>query len=193
MAYSSSAPLVDNYIYLYHTDEWVLLPEYPDTVQDSMQSQFAQTNALSRTAPVFSYSYSGPRTVQFQIHVHRDMLDGVNVDASNLKVDLSSGEDLLDALIKRIQAVALPKYSAASKEVVPPMVAVRLGNEIFVKGVVIGGVSVTYQKPILENGKYAQATLAFSVYETEPYDAESVSQLGSFRGITKTFKDGIWR
>lgn len=193
MAYSSSAPLVDNYIYLYHTDEWVLLPEYPDTVQDNMQSQFAQTNALSRTAPVFSYSYSGPRTVQLQIHVHRDMLDDVNVDASNLKVDLSSGDDLLDTLIKRIQAVALPKYSAASKEVVPPMVAVRLGNEIFVKGVVQGGVSVTYQKPILENGKYAQATLAFSVYETEPYDAESVSQLGSFRGITKTFKDGIWR
>lgn len=193
MAYSSSAPLVDNYIYLYHTDEWVLLPEYPDTVQDNMQSQFAQTNALSRTAPVFSYSYSGPRTVQLQIHVHRDMLDDVNVDASNLKVDLSSDDDLLDTLIKRIQAVALPKYSAASKEVVPPMVAVRLGNEIFVKGVVIGGVSVTYQKPILENGKYAQATLAFSVYETEPYDAESVSQLGSFRGITKTFKDGIWR
>ena len=28
--------LINNYIYLYHTDEYLLLPEYPDTVSDKM-------------------------------------------------------------------------------------------------------------------------------------------------------------
>lgn len=195
MAYSStaSAPIVDNYIYLFHTDEWVLLPQYPEQVNDAMTSRFSQTNALSRTAPVFSYSYSGPRQVQISLSLHRDMLNEVNVDASNMRVDRSSGMDLTETLIKRLQAIALPRYDAANKEVVPPMVAVRLGNEVFVKGVVDGSVSVTYLKPIMEDGRYAQVQVSFTVSEVEPFDAESVSQLGSFRGITKTFKNGIWR
>ena len=195
MAYSStaSAPIVDNYIYLFHTDEWVLLPQYPEQVNDAMTSRFSQTNALSRTAPVFSYSYSGPRQVQISLSLHRDMLNEVNVDASNMRVDRSSGMDLTETLIKRLQAIALPRYDAANKEVVPPMVAVRLGNEVFVKGVVDGSVSVTYQKPIMDDGRYAQVQVSFTVSEVEPFDAESVSQLGSFRGITKTFKNGIWR
>ena len=195
MAYSSTAyaPIVDNYIYLFHTDEWVLLPQYPEQVNDTMTSRFSQTNALSRTAPVFSYSYSGPRQVQISLSLHRDMLNEVNVDASNMKVDRSSGMDLTETLIKRLQAIALPRYDAANKEVVPPMVAVRLGNEVFVKGVVDGSVSVTYLKPIMEDGRYAQVQVSFTVSEVEPFDAESVSQLGSFRGITKTFKSGIWR
>lgn len=195
MAYSStaSAPIVDNYIYLFHTDEWVLLPQYPEQVNDTMSSRFSQTNALSRTAPVFSYSYSGPRQVQISLSLHRDMLNEVNVDASNMRVDPSSGMDLTETLIKRLQAIALPRYDAANKEVVPPMVAVRLGNEVFVKGVVDGSVSVTYLKPIMDDGRYAQVEVSFTVSEVEPFDAESVSQLGSFRGITKTFKNGIWR
>lgn len=195
MAYSStaSAPIVDNYIYLFHTDEWVLLPQYPEQVNDTMSSRFSQTNALSRTAPVFSYSYSGPRQVQISLSLHRDMLNEVNVDASNMRIDSSSGMDLTETLIKRLQAIALPRYDAANKEVVPPMVAVRLGNEVFVKGVVDGSVSVTYQKPIMDDGRYAQVQVSFTVSEVEPFDAESVSQLGSFRGITKTFKNGIWR
>lgn len=195
MAYSStaSAPIVDNYIYLFHTDEWVLLPQYPEQVNDTMSSRFSQTNALSRTAPVFSYSYSGPRQVQISLSLHRDMLNEVNVDASNMRIDPSSGMDLTETLIKRLQAIALPRYDASNKEVVPPMVAVRLGNEVFVKGVVDGSVSVTYQKPIMDDGRYAQVQVSFTVSEVEPFDAESVSQLGSFRGITKTFKNGIWR
>lgn len=195
MPYSSvgSTAVIDNYIYLFHTDEWVLLPQYPDSVNDTLNSTFSQTNALARTAPVFSYSYSGPRQVQVQLNIHRDMLDDINVDASNMKVDSSDGNDLMDTLIKRIQAIALPRYDAANKQVVPPMIALRLGSEIFIKGVVNGPVSVTYVKPIREDNRYAQAQISFTVYEVEPYDAESVSQLGSFRGLTKTFKSGIWR
>lgn len=186
----SGSPLITNFIYLYHTDEWLLLPEYPDSIQDKMGSTFSQQNALSRTAPVFSYSNSGPRDVQVQLHLHRDILDGINVDGSNF--ELEEGEDFVDALIRKLQAIALPAYRVSNKAVVPPMIAVKFGNEIFIKGVVNGGVSIEYQKPILDNDKYANVTLNFTVYEVEPYDAESVGIEGSFRGITQTFKEGIW-
>ena len=193
MAYreTSESPLIDNFIYLFHTDEWLLLPEYPDSVQDKVGSTFSTTNALSRTAPVFSYSYSGPREVQVQLHLHRDILDGVNIDASNFILEVD--EDYVDALIRKLQAIALPVYNAANKAVVPPMIAVRFGEEIFIKGVVNGGVSIEYQKPILDNHKYANVVLNFNVYEIEPYDAKSVSLEGSFRGITQTFRNGLWK
>jgi len=184
---STSLINITNYIYLYHTDEWLLLPEYPDSVQDKMLSNFAQTNALSRTAPVYTFSNSGPRDVQIQLHLHRDMVDDMNIDYA--KWDLQEGEDFVEALIRKLQSIALPKYVATQKSVVPPMVAVKLGDDIFVKGVVVGGVSIEYQKPILDDNRYAQCNLNFTVYEVEPYDAVSVGKEGSFRGITQTFRD----
>ena len=54
---------VTNYIYLYHTDKFIIIPEYPETVTDNMTSTFTPNYALSRSAPVFTYEYSGPRTL----------------------------------------------------------------------------------------------------------------------------------
>jgi hypothetical protein len=72
------------------------------------------------------------------------------------------------------------------------MIAVRFGNEIFIKGIVNGSITVTYEKPILTNNKYAQVQVVFTVTEVDPYDAESIQQYGSFRGLTRTFKNGIY-
>lgn len=177
----------NNWIYLFHTDEFLYLPEYPDTISDKMGSTFSQTNALSRTAPVFAYSYSGPRVVNFQLNLHRDMLYDINIGNGNYITD--PDEDLIDSLVRKLQAIALPVYGAKNKMVTPPSIAVKIGKEIFIKGVVHGGVSIDYQKPIMEDDRYAYITLSFNIYETEPYDAQSVSQLGSFRGITAQFKD----
>ncbi len=184
--------LILNYMYLFHTDEWILLPQYPDSISDSMTSNFAQTQVLSRTAPIFSYINSGPRTVQVDLDLHRDMLKEVNLEgASNLKIEV--GEDYIETIVKRIQSIAVPTFAAASKTITPPMVAVKFGKDVFIKGVVIGNVSIEYQKPIMTDGRYARVTLHFTVYETTPFDAESISQLGSFRGVTKQFKNGIFK
>jgi hypothetical protein len=181
--------LINNYIYLYHTEEFLILPLYPETITDSMQSTFSSTNALSRSAPIFSYSNSGPRTIQISLNLHRDMLDGVNIDTSNMKIE-DINDDYVDTLIKKLQSIALPRYLVGSKTVVPPMVAIRFGDEIFIKGVVTGGVTVVYGKPIIivndNESKYAQVTISFSVSEVDPYDADSVGRLGGFRGLTKT-------
>jgi hypothetical protein len=53
--------LDDNYIYISHLDEgfqfWKL-PTWPDQITDSMSANFAEQNALGRTAPVFTYNNS---------------------------------------------------------------------------------------------------------------------------------------
>ena len=181
--------LIENYAYLYHTDEWLLIPVYPDQIADTMQATFQQTNALSRSAPVFSYSNSGPRTVQINLSLHRDLMDDLNFGTAKLKVEI--GDDYIDTMIKRLQSIALPRYQATSKSVIPPMIALRFGDEIFIKGVISSQITVTYKKPILNNNKYALVDISFQVMEVDPYDADSVSQLGSFRGLTRTFKNGI--
>lgn len=183
--------LIDNYIYLFHTDEYILIPTYPDSIQDSMRSSFSETNALSRSAPVFSYSNSGPRRVQVSLNLHRDMMEAINYNSSNMIIE-DLDDDYVDTLIKKLQSIVLPKYTATSKSVIPPMIAVRFGNEIFIKGVVNDTLSVTYEKPILENNKYAQVSISFFVSEIDPYDAESVQEQGSFRGLTRTFKNGVY-
>lgn len=183
--------LPDNYIYISHlgdSGEYFILPTYPDQVSDSMDSSFSSTNALSRSAPIWTYQHSGPRTVQLSLKLHRDMMDDFNVGVSN--VTLEDGDDYVDTLIKKLQSISVPKYNVTNKAVEPPTVCVRLGEEIFIKGVVSGSIAVSYAKPILNNRKYANVDISFSVYETDPYDATSVAKNGSFRGLTKTMKQG---
>ena len=178
---------VTNYIYLYHTDKFIIIPEYPESITDNMGSTFNQTNALSRSAPVFTYANSGPRSVTFNLELHRDMVNDLNITAGNTNLKsnvISQTDDYVDTLIKELQSIALPRYNVNNRAVIPPRVAVRFGNELFISGVVTSTISCVYNKPILSNGKYAKVSIGFTVSEYDPYDATLVSQLGSFRGIT---------
>lgn len=194
------APFIDNWIYFGHLNKYAVIPCYPESISDNMQSNFSTTTALSRSAPTFTYSNSGPRTVRIDLQLHRDMMDDVNLNVSNLKTDGTvldfKDEDYVDTLVRYLQACALPKYSVYSsgaKAVEPPWVAIKFGNNIFIKGVINSTIDVTYKKPILANHKYACIDVGFTVYEMDPYDAESVAKSGSFRGLTRTFKSGIYR
>ena len=129
--------------------------------------------------------------MQISLQLHRDMMTEINYGVSNMAVAM--GDDYVDTIIKNLQACALPSYKTASKMVDPPMVAVRFGNEIFVKGIINGGVTVTYKLPILDNNKYAQVEISFTIYETDPYDAETVAQAGSFRGMSQTLERRLGR
>lgn len=154
-----------------------------------MQSNFPTVQALGRSAPVFVYSYSGPRTVQVSLKLHRDMMDDVNLGFSNVK--LGAGEDYVENLMKALQSISVPKYNLSNKAVEPPLVAVRFGNQIFIKGVVSGPIGLTYSKPILANGKFAIVDISFTVSEVDPYDATEVYKNGSFRGVVKSMKRGM--
>lgn len=188
---TKSFNLIENYIYLFHLDKFVVLPTVPESIQDTMSSTFSQTNILSRSAPLLAYSYSGPRTLQITLNLHRDLMSQINYGVSNLNVEM--GDDYVDTIIKSLQAIALPRYETAGKLVNPPMIFIRFGNDIAIKGVVQGGVSTTYNLPLLENGKYSQVAISFTVVEIDPYDAETVMSSGSFRGLNTTLERRVWK
>jgi hypothetical protein len=192
---SRAMEMIDNYIYLYHLNLLVALPLYPESINDNMPANFQSTTILSRSAPIWSYSDSGPRTVQFNFQLHRDMMSEINSNNSTLLNGISDldKDDYTDILIKNLQAMALPSYAITEKMVDPPIVAVRIGNDIFCKGVVNGGVSVTYNTPVLSNGKYAVVDVSFTVTEVEPYDAEVVAKVGSFRGLNTDIERNEWK
>lgn len=199
--------LEDNYIYISHLGEgnqfWKL-PTWPDEISDTMQSNFAQTNALGRTAPVFTFNNAGPRTVQISIPLHRDIMDDINTGLgaglsdeelaaarANGDARALEGEDYVDKLINALQAIALPKYNVENKAVEPPLVALRLGKEIFIKGVLASAIGLTFSKPILSNGKYAKVDLSLTIAEVDPYDATTVFENGGFRGVVATLQKGM--
>lgn len=191
----------ENYLYISHLDEGLRywkLPCVPDSISDAMGATWSPNQALGRSAPVFTYSNSGPRSVHFDFHLHRDMMDDVNMNWSN--AELGYGEDYIDNLIHALQAVAVPKYNLSNKAIEPPLVGLRVMNEIFVKGVVINTITVQYQKPIFANGKFAAIDLGIDIQEVDPYDAPTIYTNGSFRGMVgvmkrqslKDFRMGDW-
>ena len=181
--------LPDCYLYISHLDEdfqfWQL-PGYPDEVTDQMSSTFTENTALGRSAPVYTFSNSGPRTVQISLNFHRDMFEEMSTN-----VTPRDGEDKAESFIHALQAIAVPKYNLSNKAIEPPLVAVRLGREVFIKGVVTSGISVTFGKPILVNEKYATMKISFTISEVDPYDSTTEFQNGSFRGLTATLRQGM--
>lgn len=189
--------LVENYIYIYQLDKYCIIPTYPEQLIDTLGSTFAQTNALARTSPIYSYSYSGPRTVQITLQLHRDMLNGVNRSNTDFADNaVSLGDDYVDTLIRYLQAMALPSYKAqevSSKTVNPPLVAIRFGNTLFVKGIISGEVQVTWSGPLTRDNKYQEAGITFRILEVDPQDAESIATWGSFRGLEAALTRGLHR
>ena len=185
--------MVENYLYLYHIDKFIILPSYPESIQDNSEIVYNPATPLARSAPIYSYSHSGPRSMQITLQLHRDMFNQINWQNSSFADSIEMGDDYVDTLIKYLEAAALPAYAAAEKMVDPPIVALRFGQDIFIKGVIIGSVGVTYSLPILENDKYAQIQINFAVNEIDPYDAQQVAKIGSFRGLNTSLERKIYK
>lgn len=175
--------LIENYIYFQHLGEngvYCILPTYPESVSESTQASFNSTTILGRSAPIYTYTGSGPRKVAFEFTLHRDLMNDINI--TNNSFGITEDDDVLDELINTIEAAALPRYQNATKAVNPPIIAVRIGDQIYIKGVISGSVSKTYSGPIIDN-KYAVCKISFEVNEIDPYDAESAKTIGSLRGM----------
>lgn len=172
--------LPDNYLYFFHTGKKIVIPVDPDNINDSMSANFAQSTPLSRSAPIYSYQGSGPRTVQVSFQLHRDLCKEFN----------PGSEDAVDEMITNLNAAVLPDYEAASKIVNPPLVGLQIRDEIYIKGVVQGGVAISYGLPILNCGtkdipkyKYALVNISFTIAEVTPYSASILPKVGGqFRG-----------
>ena len=95
----------------------MIIPSYPESITDSMGSTFAQESPIARSAPIFVYSSSGPRSVQIELPLHRDMMTQINYGVSNLNVEL--GDDYIDTLIKQLQSISVPQYATERKMINP--------------------------------------------------------------------------
>ena len=153
----------DNYIIFHHTGKSFIIPVDPDSVADSMSASFAQNDPLSRSAPIYSYQNSGPRNVQVSFTLHRDLCKEFNPNS----------EDAVEELVNNLEGMVLPDYNSASKVVNPPIVSLKIRDEIFITGIV-QNVGKSFNLPLLNyngNYKYAIVNLNFSVAEIQPYSA----------------------
>lgn len=190
---------IDNYIYLYHTKTLISLQTFPANINDNLSVNFSNYTPLTRTAPIYSYISSGPRQMQIDLKLHRDMFGEIRTYDSNLNIvqNLNSltnmNDDYIDTIIREIQAAALPKYNSSEKMVDPPIVAIRFGDDIFCKGVVTSSVGVSYSGPILETNKYACVDISFQISEIDPYDADTIMQFGGFRGFSTDLERNVFK
>lgn len=171
----------ENYIYFHHLGKGLTIPVDPQSIADSMGAGWATSTPLSRSAPIYSYSNSGPRTVLVNFQLHRDLVREFNPDW------VKQGEDVVELLIQNIEACVLPTYQETGKIVNPPVVSLKIRDEIYIKGTV-GNVSKDFQIPIINYGtatapnwRYALVDLNFSVSEVTPYDASIINGMGGNR------------
>lgn len=163
----------DNYIIFHHTGKKIIIPVDPATLSDSMGANFSSQTPLSRSAPIYSYGGSGPRIVNFQFTLHRDLCNQFN----------PGSVDSVDELITNLDAMVLPDYNSAGKIVNPPIVSVKIRDEIFIKGIV-RNTSHSFELPIINYGgkyKYAVVGLNFAVEEVTPFSASILPKIGQFR------------
>jgi len=161
----------DNFVILHHTGQSYVIPVDPDSIADQMSASFASNFPLSRSAPIYSYQNSGPRSVQVSFTLHRDLCNEFN----------PKSKDMVEELINNLEAMVLPEYNSSKKVVNPPIVTLKIRDEITIKGVVTN-VGKSFNLPLLNYGgayKYAVVNLNFSVSEVQP---QSASILSSIKG-----------
>lgn len=171
----------ENFIVLHHINKSFLIPVDPDAISDNMSISYAESTPLSRSAPIYSYQNSGPRSVQVSFTLHRDLMREFNPEYRNN----GSDADPIDDLVINLDALALPDYDSANKIVNPPLVSLKIRDEVYIKGVVTGSVGVTYGLPVLNYGtedapnyKYAMVSISFGVSETTPFSASILPSVG---------------
>lgn len=169
----------DNFIYFHHTGKSITIPVDPQALTDSMSASWVSSSPLSRSAPIYSYQNSGPRSMQFSFQLHRDLVKQFNPDWK---------EDPVDALITNLEACVLPTYKETGKIVNPPIVSVKIRDEVYIKGVV-NNVTKSFNLPLIYYAnatppgyKYALVDLGFAVSEITPQDASIIKNIGGFRG-----------
>lgn len=176
---------MNNYIIFHHigTTEVpysIELPVSPTSLTESASANFVSTSILGRNAPVYTYTYSGPRQVSINMVIHREMTgnSAFTTYGNSSRVDYYYKRqfDSLDILMDSLRAVVVS--SKTYEGTTPPKITLCLDNQIKITGVV-SSVNTQYSLPII-NGKYQVATIAFTVNELDPYDAIDVIMSGGY-------------
>lgn len=195
------------YIYIYHMKLEFNLPVLPDSIQDSMPISFNSEPILARSSPQITFSSAGPRTQQVTLRLHRHLfcLENQHISTTTGKycvrsMDPSTGKiievqavDAADLFIDALTTLSLPKYTDATKSIVPPSLLLRLGNESCIRGVP-SGFTKSASGVWLNSGKLADISISFTITEVEPFSAQYTAKTGTLRSISTTLQRGsIWQ
>ena len=123
------------------------IPCYPTSISDSVSANFSSESLFTSTEPYVVFSNSGPRSVSVSFRFHREMR-GIDYDT------------YIDTIIYTLQAACYPVNDGAMA--VP--VRLIIANEINIMGVLSGGVSTSYEPPIID-GKYNIVNISFTIQE----------------------------
>ena len=123
------------------------IPCYPKSISDSLTNNYSSESLFTSTEPYLVYSNSGPRTVNVSFQLHREMR-GIDHD------------DYIDTIINTLQASCYPiNDGSMAVEAI-----LRVANEIYIRGVITGGIQFSYSPPIID-GKYNVIDFSFTIQE----------------------------
>ncbi len=131
---------------------------------DSKTPTWTPTNIIGRSSPIYGYSYSGSRTLNYTFNFHTS----VEQEDDTTPEDVKKACDFFLSL-------AYPDYSGGA--IKPPhRVLVHIGNQVSFTAIV-GSVSVTYSDPYdVHTGLAynAKVTVSFSEVDDIPKGYEEV-------------------
>ncbi|AWD93029.1 hypothetical protein HSE3_gp077 [Bacillus phage vB_BceM-HSE3] len=141
-------------VYNMNTGTKFEFPAMPDEISDNENAQFEDQAIAGRSAPIFNYSSSGPRSVSFSITLHDDYC-----------------KDGILATVNKFKALVYPSYREL---IASPKCYIRIGD--FIRCIcVVESVDVTWKKPY-RNGIYIVADVNISLKEVAdvPYSTHEI-------------------
>jgi hypothetical protein len=180
--YYNGAPV--SYLYIYHLKKEWYLPVLPQSISNSLPISFSPTTIPLSSAPLQTFSSAGPRSVSISLKMHRKMFE---------LEDPKKGAERMEELINDISALALPKYTNASKLVVPPTVLYRAGNEVCIRGIVSGNVTISNSGAWQRDGKLSEIDIQFTIIEVEAFSADYAQNHGVLRSIPTDLTHSVWQ
>lgn len=142
------------------------MPCYPSSVQDGTSAEFSSETVLGRSQPYYIYSHTSGRSIVFTFDMHREMLG-------------ESGIKLLESYIRIIEAAVYPNYSGT---VAPIRTKVKVGNSIYISGV-MSDEKTTWDDRIGPDNKYDKVQVTFTVLEVsdEAFSFSDICAKGGYR------------
>ena len=129
-------------------------PVYPEELSESTLANYTQMpELLYQYEPWQLYQSSGPRSITFTFHFHRDMWTGDHRDGK------------ANQLIRFCEANCFPEYNGSAVNI--PIATMYIKGQAFISGVVTE-VTKEWSGPLGLDGFYLECTLGISITEIAP-------------------------
>lgn len=129
-------------------------PVYPDEIGDGSKANYVtMPNMIYQYEPWYMYESSGPRSITYNFHFHRDMWTGDHRDGK------------ANQLVRFCQACCYPEYNGSA--VHAPLVTLYINGVNHITGIMTSA-EPRWSGPIGRDGFYLECNLSISITEVSP-------------------------